>query len=136
MNKKTVLDMLRDILYTVLAHVELLGELTSLIAGSGVEMKFITLLVARLQALASHGVHATVMQEFESLRGSSGLYSMHLSGKGFNIRVLYGFLPNGQPVLLRAFHEQGGKKKTDYSSHIPVASLRLEEMRKDFENEN
>lgn len=136
MNKNTVINMLRDILYTVLAHVELLGELTDLIAGSGKEMKFIALLTARLQMLAARGIHATVMQEFEPLRGSNGLYSMHLAGKDFNIRILYGFLPNGQPVLLHAFDKRGGKKMTDYSTHIPVASLRLEEMRKDFENEN
>lgn len=134
MNKKTVIDMLHDVLYTVVAHVELIGELSKEIAGSGIGMKVITLLVARLQALAARGIRATVMQEFEAL--GEGLFSMHIAGKGFNIRILYGFLPNGQPVLLRAFHERGGKKNTDYSSHIPVASDRLEEMRKEFRNEN
>lgn len=134
MNKKAVLELLNDILRTVLHHFELQNELSDLISGSGFEIKFITLLVARLQQLAARGIQATVLQEFEPL--SSGLYSMHLSGKGFNLRILYGFMPNGQPALLRAFHERAGKRRTDYSSHIPVAASRLEEMRKDSEYEN
>lgn len=59
---------------------------------------------------------------------------MHLAGRGFNIRILYAFLPNRQPVLLSAFHERAGKTKTDYTTYIPEANRRFEEMGKDYDN--
>lgn len=133
MNKKDVMDRLLAILSGILYHLDFAGELIPLVAGSGFESKFLSLFVARLHCLASMGIQATVMKEFEPLGG--GVYSMHLSGKGFNIRILYGFLSNGQPALLLAFHERGGKSKTDYSSRIPIAQLRLAEMRKGFDHE-
>ena len=80
------------------------------------------------------GIQATVLREFEPLGG--GLYSMHLSGQGYNIRILYGFMPNGQPVLLLAFHERAGKAKTDYSSHIPEAQKRFAEYKKGYDHES
>lgn len=133
MNKKDVMARLLALLNNILSYSGLQNELLPLIAGSGFEAKFLALFVSRLQSLASLGIQATVMREFEPLGG--GLYSMHLSGKGFNIRILYGFLPNGQPALLLAFHERAGKYKTDYSTRIPIAQLRLAEMRKEFDHE-
>lgn len=133
MNKNDVLKMLQGIFRTILHHLDLPAELIGLIAGSGIENKFIALFTARLQQLAARGVHATVMKEFEVI--GDGLYSMHLTGRGFNIRILYGFMSNGQPALLHAFYERGGKTKTDYSSHIPIGSIRLAEMKKEFDYE-
>ena len=133
MNKQDILNELDRFFYSVLVHPDLIGELTRLIFNSGFEAKFFALLVTRLQQLAVYGVRAIILKEFELL--GDGLYSMHLSGKGFNIRILYGFLKNNQPVLLLSFYERAGKSKTDYSSHIPVASERLLEFRKGFDHE-
>ena len=72
------------------------------------------------------------VKEFENI--GQGLFSMHLTGAGFNIRVLFAFLSNNQPVLLHAFEEKQGKRRTDYSSHIPPALLRLSQTKEDFKN--
>ena len=134
MNKSSVLDYLIDLLSLMSYHLDLPADLVSMISGSGYEAKFFSLFAARLRQLSAYGIQATVMKEFEPL--GDGLYSMHLAGKGFNIRILYGFLSNGQPSLLHAFYERAGKNQTDYSSHIPVASARLAEVRKEFDYEN
>ncbi len=57
---------------------------------------------------------------------------MHLTGKGFNLRILYAFLANQSPVLLLAFHERAGKRKTDYSGYIPQAAERLRQKKEEF----
>ena len=133
MNRDSALQLLLQHLSNILCHSAFIPGLLSLIAGTGFEEKFFRLLVARLQMLSSRGINATAAKEFEPL--GAGLYSMHLTGRGFNIRILYGFLPNRQPVLLSSFHERGGKKATDYSTYIPEAQNRLNEIRKDFKNE-
>lgn len=133
MNKESVLKVLLTYLSSISYHLDLPQELLSQITGSGFELKFFSLLVSRLRQLSIQGIQATVLKEFEPL--GEGLYSMHLAGKGFNIRILYGFMPNGQPALLHAFYEREGKKKTDYSSHIPVAKSRLDELRGEFSYE-
>ena len=69
-------------------------------------------------------------KEFENIGG--GLYSMHLAGKGFNLRILYAFLANQSPVLLLAFHERAGKRKTDYSGYIPQAAERLRQKKEEL----
>jgi hypothetical protein len=132
MNKADVLALLLQYLSDILCHNDFVPELISLIAGSGYELKFFGMLNARLLVLSSLGVQATVTKEFEPL--TDGLYSMHLAGRDFNIRIIYAFLQNRQPVLLSAFHEREGKKKTDYSSYIPVAKNRLLQMRKENDN--
>lgn len=134
MNKNKALDLLLGYLSLMSYHLDLPAELISIIGAAGFETKFFTLLTARLHQLSVRGIQATVMKEFEPL--VDGLYSMHLSGKDFNVRILYGFLPNGEPVLLHAFHEKAGKKITDYTKHIPIASVRLAEFRKEFEYES
>ena len=107
-------------------HHLLMAEIINLIARSGFESKFLTLLSVRLSFLNELVVNACQQQEFENL--GDGLYSMHLSGKGFNVRILYGFVSDGSPALLLAFHERGGKRKTDYSRYLEPAKQRLKEI--------
>lgn len=132
MNKNSVLNMLLQYLSDILCHECFIDELLSLIAGTGYEPRFFGLLQARLQILSAYGLRSTVAKEFEPL--SDGLYSMHLAGKDFNIRIIYAFLPNRQPVLLSAFHERGGKRKTDYTNYIPEARTRFTKIRKDYDD--
>lgn len=105
----------------------LCSDLIACISGSGWEKQFFNLLLTRLKYLKEHGVHATKHKEFELLGETNGLYSMHLFGKGFNIRILYAFAPNNRPVLLLGFFERSGKKKTDYTQYITLAQQRLAE---------
>lgn len=45
----------------------------------------------------------------------------------FCCRILYAFAPDQSPVLLTAFFERGGKRKTSYEPYIPVAQRRMKE---------
>ncbi len=123
MNKAAVIQMLLRLLGSFQCCSELVDELEEMLAGTGIEERFFTLLVQRLQILSQYGTSAVRIKEFESI--GNGLFSMHLTGPGFNIRILYSFLPDRNPVLLHAFYERGGKKVTDYTQSIPVALKRL-----------
>lgn len=129
MNKDTALNYLLGYLSQFSYHSLFLGELLEIIAGSGYERKFFKLLVTRLRMLSVMGINAVQLEEFENL--GNGLYSMHFAQKDFNIRFLYSFMPNGQPVLLLPFFERAGKKMTDYTPHIDPALSRLMEMKED-----
>nr|DAY52827.1 MAG TPA: protein of unknown function DUF891 [Caudoviricetes sp.] len=130
MNKDEVLSYLQDYFASIDASEELLPELLALIAESGVEDAVFRLILLRLRILLALGVSATQHKEFEPIK--SGLYSMHLAGKGFNIRILYSFLPNRKPVLLLAFYEREGKRKTDYTPYIDPALSRLQRFKEEF----
>lgn len=130
MKKESVITCLTKILYGILFHDLFLSEIIHLISESGFEEKVFTLLVARLRLLSTRGVAVTQAKEFESI--GNGLYSMHLAGKGFNLRILFSFLPNRQPVLLLAFHEREGKNKTDYSTYLEPALSRFAEKKEDY----
>lgn len=133
MNKDKVLEFLRKYLGEYRCFDLLIAELCDLMAKSGNEPEVFRLLVLRLKQLSTLGHNATNMEEFENI--GRGIYSMHLSGKGYNIRILYGFLTNNMPCLLLAFYERGGKRKTDYTSYLDPAAMRLSKMKEDFENE-
>ncbi len=131
MNRKKAMEFLSLLLGHVLYHDLFFEELVDLLSGTGIEGKFFKLLTVRLKALASLGIAVVQLREFENIGG--GLYSMHFSNSDFNIRILFGFLPNSQPVLLLPFYEKGGKSKTNYSSYITPAQTRLSEMKEDYE---
>lgn len=133
MNKQQAHAFLMDLLSNILFHALLLGEVSGFIAGSGFEKSFETIIKKQLRLLSVLGRQATDMAEFERLDDT--LYSMHISGKGFNYRILYGFLPNNQPVLLLGFEEKAGKRKTEYGPHIDPAMRRMREMEEVFEHE-
>ncbi len=133
MNFEAALYSLHGILTGVLYHHLFPKELLDIVRESGVEQKIFKLLAIRLSVLNATGVDVTRAKEYEAIGQS--LYSMHLTGKQFNIRILFAFLPNAQPVLLSAFYERGGKSKTDYSSYIEPALGRLSEMKGKYYNE-
>ena len=132
MNAKKVLAYLELLLRGILYHDLFFAEFAELIAGKGIEDKIFKLLSSRLASLNEYGVQVTNIREFENIGG--GLYSMHFAGSDFNIRVLFSFLPNAQPVLLLAFYERAGKRKTDYTPYKKPALDRLNEMKEDYEN--
>lgn len=108
----------------------LLDELLEAIVGSGYESAFFKTLMHRLQVLTQMGVMCTQLPDaFENI--GSGLFSIRMIGKGFNIRILFAFLPSKEPVLLRAFYERSGKAKTNYSEQIPVALDRLKAIKEE-----
>lgn len=126
MRHKDVLDLLKALFQGFSCHPDLCTDLSNIISRSGFEAKFLSLLLIRLKYLQSNGKNAINYPEgFEALRHSENLYSMRLSGKGFNIRILYTFLSDHMPLLLLGFEEKSGKKRTDYTSYIPVAEERI-----------
>ena len=132
MNKDTVLALLASYLSNYLYDPLLIQELAKILSKTGYEQKFYTLLTARLSQLSYLGIQAVNLEEFENLGG--GLFSMHFSRKWFNIRILYGFLPNQRPVLLLAFSEKAGKKITDYSGKIEPAQARFSSIQEEYKN--
>ena len=106
----------------------LITEILDELAKSGKEESFLRVLTKRLYQLSSLGLRACdLLEEFENIGDS--LYSMHLAQKEFNIRILYSFLSNGEPVLLLAFYERAGKKHTDYTPYLEPALDRLTKMK-------
>ena len=132
MNKDRVLESLIVLLNGILFHENFLPELIGLIAEKGVEKQIFKLLSKQLILLNRNGILVTNAKEFENI--GSGLFSMHLTGSGFNLRILFAFLPNSQPVLLLPFYERAGKRKTDYSGYIEPALTRFNEMREEYEH--
>ncbi len=134
MRRDDVLNYLVLYLREFLYHMKFASELINIIAGSGYETAFFRIFVARLRLLALLKTDAVKHKEFEHLKNCE-LYSFHVSGKGFNIRILYSFLPDGCPVLLLAFYEREGKSKTDYTDFIEPALSRFNEMKEGYKNE-
>lgn len=97
MKREEVLSWLCSILGELLYTREFYQELVELIAETGIEGKFFTTFVRQLRMLTLLGAQAVQSKEFESI--GNGLFSMHLTGNGYNIRVLYSFLQNQQPIL-------------------------------------
>lgn len=130
MDQESVLDFLVACFADFCIHPELIGEIATLMAESGNEGSFFNLLIARLKFLSSLGINATRHKEFELI--GSGIYSMHLSGNGFNIRILYGFLPNRKPALLLSFYEREGKRATNYTPYLAPAKQRLTSLKEEY----
>ena len=130
MNREQIKQLLLELFGKFSAQIQfvpaLFGELFSLLKGSGYESKFLKLFAVRLQSLVEYGYQVCQQKEFENI--GDGIFSMHLAGEGFNIRILFGFLPDKTPTLLLAFYERSGKRKTNYSSYLPVAAQRLKEV--------
>lgn len=69
----------------------------------------------------------------EILKRAGGLVSLHLKGKGFNIRILVAYY-NYNPILLKAFEEkENGTSRMDkgYAVNIAEALSRLEKFKKE-----
>lgn len=67
-------------------------------------------------------------EHFEKLTDCPDVYSMKIKRKGCNLRILFSYARNGS-ILLHSFIEESGKRKTDYSSHTPIARRRLKEQK-------
>ncbi|MBR2365794.1 MAG: hypothetical protein IKM36_03560 [Oscillospiraceae bacterium] len=133
MNKDNVLKILYALLGSFRVFESLIEEFTQCIAAGGAEKSVIKKLTLRLKQLSLLGKSAITLEEFERINET--IYSMHVQGKGFNIRILYSFLPNGEPVLLLAFHERAGHRSTDYTPYLKPAAERFRVMKEEYENE-
>lgn len=133
MNKQDVLDFLIQLLGSIRLAPEFISELVSLIAKSGYEGDVLRILAQRILFLNQEGKFAVRGKEFEQIDES--IFSLHMTGKGFNLRVLFAFLPSDEPVFLYPFFERAGKRATDYTRKIPIAKERFEKEKETYEQE-
>ena len=129
MNYEECLVELSKLLHSFQCHPRFLNELLALIAKTGAEKSILSILLTRLRNLHSLGIGVTRVKEFEPL--GNGVFSMHLSGKGYNIRILFMFFSDKTPALLHAFYERAGKKATDYTDKIRLARARFAEFKEE-----
>lgn len=134
MNKDAAIKELLKYIESVLYHDLFFSEFVQIIARSGYERQIFKDLSKSLRILSIMGKQAIQAKDFEQLSYCEDIYSMHLDSKNYNIRLLYGFLPNEQPVFLVAFFERANKRKTDYTSYIEPALSRFKQMKEDYEN--
>ena len=111
----------------ILVHQRVFSELLDILSQTGVEKQFFKLLQKYLNMLSQMGLQATTLNGFEPIE--KGIYSMKFKFSGFNIRILYAFRGDEEPILLLAFYERAGKDCTDYSGCIKPACDRLAEMK-------
>ncbi len=129
MNIVILIDKLEKEFESFTVHSELIAEITDIIGRSGNEKSFLSKLSNALKFLKRYGTlaHLQPTNQFEKLSGTTDLYSMHIQGKTFNVRILYSFANDGT-ILLHGFHEEENKRATDYTSAIPIAYERIKEM--------
>ena len=129
MNKDEAFKLLEIYLGNFRTHPLFIEELQNLLKKDlkGKEGQFFSMLVTQLGNLKAFGVAISQVDGHEKLRGCD-FYSIHISRKEFNIRILAYITRSGESYLLSAFYEREGKKKTDYSEKIKVLESRLNNM--------
>lgn len=127
MNKETALQKIQEILGSgrFVIHPDLIKDIMKTIKNSGKESRVFTTLIARLEFLAEHKQEASIHKEFEPI--GDGFYSMHIAVSDTNLRIIYAF-QDPETVLLLAFFERAGKRKTDYTGKKQIAQQRMKQL--------
>lgn len=114
--------------YNFEIHPDLVTDLAKLFYNTGNRKDFLSKFVKNLDFLNKYGIEAHIQpsSQFELLKEVPNMYSMHVKGKSFNIRILYSFFSDNT-ILLHGFYKRGGKQHTDYSKAIPIAKGRFNE---------
>jgi len=135
MNKRKAMELLRMYLEgyvrdSFMFHTKFVDELNELIAkSSGCEKEIFSLLIKQLCFVKQLGENVHMANSNEILRHQlRSYYSLHIKGKGFNIRLLMAFKSKGRPLFLAAFDEKEGKKSTNYSKTVFVLETRYNEV--------
>ena len=126
MNREELLMQLDELLNGFIVTEQCHTEIEEfLIVHAGSRKEFLKLLSMRLRQLNGLPMsQITNLREFEKLKKEDGMFSMHLSSKGFNYRILFRYLENNQ-ILLLGFEEKQGKKRTKYSNFLKSARDRF-----------
>lgn len=126
MNREELLMQLDELLNGFIVTEQCHTEIEEfLIAHAGSRKEFLKLLSMRKRQLNGLPMsQITNLREFEKLKKEDGMFSMHLSSKGFNYRILFRYLEKNQ-ILLLGFEEKQGKKRTEYSNFLKSARDRF-----------
>lgn len=109
-------------------HPIFMKEFKDLLDGArGHEREIFSLLIKQLNYVSSLGKQVYKADGNEIIKYlNREYYSLHLSGKNFNIRLLMTFDENEDPVFLAAFFERSGKRVSDYTQWKQVLKSRYE----------
>ena len=135
MNKKDAIRELSEnlqkyLLIGFIFHPKFLEELKKLIENlSGNEKEIFALFIKQLNfvKVLQKEVYKADGNEIIKYQNDD-YYSLHLSGKNFNIRFLMTFDNSNNPVFLVAFYERSGKRSSNYSQWYDVLESRLNEI--------
>lgn len=94
-------------------HPKFMNEFQVLLKNAtGNEKEIFTLLIKQLNFLKELGTNVCKADSNEIIKNQDrDYYSLHLSGKNFNFRLLMAFDEKDTPKFLVAFYERAGKKK-------------------------
>ena len=114
--------------YNIKVHHDLIKDLATLLNNAGIKKSFLAKFKKGLCILSEYSTKAHILspEQFERLKDDNSLFSMHVQGKDFNIRILYSFISN-DTRLLHGFYERTGKKATNYTKPIKTAGERLDD---------
>lgn len=133
MDKYAARVRIKNVLSGVLFHEEVIDEIFELVIGSGIEEQFFKKFVNNIGMLKNLGLNVTQTKNFEKLKNVDDLYSMKFKGKNMNLRLLYSYDIQSSAIMLHCFYEKNDSKHGNYSSHIPIALKRKQEMEKRHE---
>lgn len=118
----------------ICTHFDFESDLTNLLERSGLKADFWGKYKQRLRFLDERKEKCVLKSDwFEELKQADGLYSMIFDKSQKNIRILFTFIRYNKvkyALLLCAFEEKDHKNKSkySYSTRIPIARKRLEEV--------
>lgn len=130
MNKNALLEALQKLFFNYLYHPNLKDDIVGLIAKSGFENQFIKTfvqLMAEYKALGRAQAERRPKSKFEPF--DETLFSLHVNGKDFNIRILYAY--TGADERLTFLHAFWERDASDYKKAVLIAYERLYELEKE-----
>lgn len=134
---KMLIEYLHDDKFII--HSDFIEDLKKILSKNlkGQERNFFNLFLKQLDyilSLSEYGVSVANTNEILKYCNDFKCYSLHISSKVFNIRILGTYI-NGKFVFLVAFFEISKKSKTNYSSYIDIAKNRLKEIKEEIFDE-
>lgn len=144
MKKKEAIQKLKEYLLEYqekgyIFHKKFIVELKDIVVKlTGKEVEIFNLLVKQLKYIDKFGRRVDTLGKNEKLKHMNieqEYYSLHLKGKGFNLRMLLTFSENDTPLILGVFDEKSGKGVTDYSKWKKILITRYQELKEEIENE-
>ena len=144
MKKDEVLFSLREYLLAYhkkgyVFHTKFIEELQDVVLKlTGKEAEIFDLLVKQLMYISEFGRQVDEVgknEKIKHMRTEQNYYSLHLKGKGFNLRMLLTFYEDDTLLILGFFNEKSGKSATDYSKWAPILKRRYQELKEEMEDE-
>ena len=140
MNKSKAIQELRKYIeeyegqYHYLFHTNFIKELFQIITKdvSGHEKEVFNILIKQFGFVNTLNTRVFEADSNEILKetGADGdYYSLHVSNKTVNLRLLMRFTEEKNPYFLAIFNEKSGKKVSDYTMWIPIIKRRYAEMK-------